>query len=298
MVDGQAIAPARGRAGARTARGARPGTLAAYAALLTMAAVFTFPFFWTVASSLKTAAEVYVFPPIWLPAAPQWENYATVFKIIPFLRWFANSVVVVLLSTVGVLASSTVVAYSFARFRYHIRDVLFVVTLGTMMLPAEVTLIPQYLLFKELGWLNSIKPLWIPAWFGGYAFNIFLLRQFILSLPRELDEAAIVDGASYPRILVSILVPLMKPALATVAVINFIAAWNDFLGPLIYLNSPETFTLALGLRYFNVSPSQPGVPQNHLLMAAVVMATAPCILLFFAAQRYFVQGIVMTGLKG
>jgi ABC-type glycerol-3-phosphate transport system permease component len=289
---------ARPRERARVGVSARPSTTGAYLALVLMAVLFTFPFFWTVASSLKTAAEVYVFPPIWLPAVPQWSNYATVFEIIPFTRWFLNSLLVVLLSTVGVLLSSTLVAYSFARFRYPGRDLLFVVTLGTMMLPAEVTLIPQYLLFKELGWLNSIKPLWIPAWFGGYAFNIFLLRQFVLSLPRDLDEAAIVDGAGYPRILISILMPLMKPALATVAVINFIAAWNDFLGPLIYLNSPETFTLALGLRYFNVSPAQPGVPQNHLLMASVVMATAPCILLFFVAQRHFVQGIVMSGLKG
>jgi multiple sugar transport system permease protein len=269
-----------------------------YAGLSLIGILFMFPFFWTVSSSLKTAAEVYVFPPLWLPATPQWRNYPSVFEIIPFTRWFLNSLVVVLLSTVGVLLSSAVVAYSFARFRYHGRDLLFLVTLATMMLPAEVTLIPQYLLFKELGWLNSIKPLWVPAWFGGYAFNIFLLRQFILALPRDMDEAAIVDGASYARVLVSILVPLMKPALATVAVINFIAAWNDFLGPLIYLNSPENFTLALGLRYFNVAPGQPGVPQNHLLMASVVMATAPCILLFFAAQRQFVQGIVMSGIKG
>ncbi|HEY3108214.1 MAG TPA: carbohydrate ABC transporter permease, partial [Chloroflexota bacterium] len=225
-----------------------------YAGLTLIGIVFMFPFFWTVSSSLKTAAEVYVFPPLWLPATPQWRNYPSVFEIIPFTRWFLNSLVVVLLSTVGVLLSSAVVAYSFARFRYHGRDLLFLVTLATMMLPAEVTLIPQYLLFKELGWLNSIKPLWVPAWFGGYAFNIFLLRQFILALPRDMDEAAIVDGASYARVLVSILIPLMKPALATVAVINFIAAWNDFLGPLIYLNSPENFTLALGLRYFNVAP--------------------------------------------
>ena len=175
---------------------------------------------------------------------------------------------------------------------------MFIVTLGTMMLPSEVTLIPQYILFKELGWLNSIRPLWVPAWFGGYAFNIFLLRQFILSIPREFDEAAIVDGASYPRILTSILLPLMKPVLATIAVINFIGGWNDFMGPLIYLTSPENFTLALGLRYFNVAPGQAGVPQQHFLMAAVVMSTAPCILLFFAAQRYFVQGIVMSGIKG
>jgi ABC-type glycerol-3-phosphate transport system permease component len=286
------------RHGARVTPLRRPQTWVAYGLMVLFGVVFMFPFFWTLSSSLKTAAEVYIFPPVWLPAVPQWSNYATVFERLPYARWFLNSVVVFVLSSAGVLVSATLVAYSFARFRYHGRDLLFLVTLATMMLPAEVTLIPQYLLFKELGWLNTIQPLWVPAWFGGYAFNIFLLRQFILSVPRELDEAAIVDGASYPRVLVSILVPLMKPALATVAVINFIGGWNDFLGPLIYLNSPETFTLALGLRYFNVTPGQPGLPENHLLMAAVVMATAPCILLFFLAQRVFVQGIVLSGIKG
>lgn len=272
--------------------------IGSYALLAVLSVLFMFPFFWTVSSSLKSASEVYIFPPLWLPSVPQWGNYAAVFRLIPFLQWSINSAVVVVLSTAGVLVSATLVSYSFARFRYPGRDVIFILTLGTMMLPAEVTLIPQYLLFRELGWLNTIKPLWVPAWFGGYAFNIFLLRQFIMSIPRELDEAAIVDGASYPRILFSVLLPLMKPVLATVAVINFIASWNDFLGPLIYLTSPENFTLAVGLRYFNVTPGQPGVPQNHLLMASVVMATAPCIVLFFAAQRYFVQGIVMSGLKG
>jgi len=285
----------------RTARSAlrrRLDATSSYLLLTALAVIFMFPFFWTAASSLKTAAEVYVFPPLWLPGVPQWSNYPTVLKMIPFVQWFVNSVVVVVLSTAGVIISGTIVAYSFARFRYHGRDLLFVITLGTMMLPSEVTLIPQYLIFKELGWLNSIRPLWIPAWFGGHAFNIFLLRQFILSIPREFDEAAIVDGAGYVRILVNILVPLMKPVLATVAVINFIGGWNDFMGPLIYLNSPENFTLALGLRYFNVAPGQAGVPQQHFLMAAVVMATAPCIILFFAAQRYFVQGIVLSGIKG
>jgi len=274
------------------------GRLLVYSYMTILAVVFMFPFFWTAASSLKSASDIYIYPPIWIPAVLHWENYPTVFHLVPYATWFLNTVTVVTLGTLGVVISGALVAYSFARFRYPGRDLLFLITLGTMMLPAEVTLIPSYLLFKYLGWLNTLKPLWVPAWFGGGAFNIFLLRQFILSLPHDLDEAAIVDGASYVRILQSILLPLMKPALATVAVINFIFGWNDFLGPLVYLTSPENFTLAVGLRYFDVTPNQPGVPEFHLLMAAVVMGTAPIIALFFGAQRYFVEGVVLSGIKG
>ncbi|HXF63574.1 MAG TPA: carbohydrate ABC transporter permease, partial [Caldilineaceae bacterium] len=251
-------------------------------------------------TSLKRPAELFIFPPLWVPERPQFDNYAEVFRQVPFGLWYFNSVVVVALSTLGVLLTATLVAYSFARFRWPGRDLLFAVTLGTMMLPAEVTLIPKYILFKNLGWLNTILPLWVPAWFGGGAFIIFLLRQFIMSLPRDFDEAATIDGANPWQVLHYILLPLMKPALATIAVLHAIWAWNEFLEPLIYLASPEKFTLALGLRYFNVTPGQQsfGIPTEHLLMASVVMSTLPIILLFFLAQKYFVQGIVMSGLKG
>jgi multiple sugar transport system permease protein len=221
-----------------------------------------------------------------------------VFRRVLFARWFVNSVVVVSLSTLGAVISSTLVAYAFARFRWRGRDALFAITLATMMLPAEVTLIPQYLLFKELGWLNSIRPLWVPAWFGGGPFNIFLMRQFVMTLPREFDEAAKIDGASTLRILVQVLLPLMKPVVSTIAVIGFIGGWGDFMGPLIYLASSENFTIALGLRYFAAAEGQPGIPQTHFLMAACVMSTTPIVILFFFAQRYFVQGIVMSGIKG
>lgn len=274
------------------------GRLATYGYMSLLAVIFLFPFFWTVASSFKSASDVYIYPPIWIPSVLHWQNYPEVFRLVPYGTWFLNTVIVVVLGTLGVVLSGAAVAYSFGRFRYPGRDLLFIITLATMMLPFEVTLIPSYILFKYLGWLNTLKPLWIPYWFGGGAFAIFLLRQFILSLPHDLDEAAIVDGASYVRILQSIILPLMKPALATVAVINFIFSWNDFLGPLVYLTSPENFTLAVGLRYFDVTPNQPGVPEFQLLMAAVVMGTMPIILLFFFAQRYFVEGIVLSGIKG
>jgi multiple sugar transport system permease protein len=276
----------------------RIGAVAFYAAASLLAVMFMFPFFWTAASSLKAPNELFAFPPTWLPAEPQWANYGTVLRRVPFGTWFANSLFVVVVGTAGTLISCTLVAYSFARFRYHGREAFFVLTLGTVMLPAEVTLVPRYLIFRELGWLDTLRPLWVPDFLAGSAFSVFLIRQFILSIPRDLDEAAIVDGASYVRILTSILVPLLKPVLATVAVIHAVSSWNEFLGPLIFLNTPENYTLAVGLRYFNQSPGESGRPQQHLLMAAAVMSIAPCIVLFFAAQRYFVRGIVTSGIKG
>jgi ABC-type glycerol-3-phosphate transport system permease component len=269
-----------------------------YCGMVLLGLIFMFPFFWTVSSSLKEVWELYTFPPTWLPAVPQWQNYLRVLEKVPFLQWAWNSVFVVVLSTLGSVLSASIVAYSFARFRYRGRDVIFLITLGTLMLPAQVTLIPQFVLFHQLGWINTLKPLWIPHWFGGGAFAIFLFRQFIMSLPRELDEAAIIDGASYPRIFWNVLLPLCKPVLATVAVISFIAGWNDFVNPLIYLSSPETFTLAVGLNYFKSVPESSGMPLEHLLMAASVMVIAPVLIIFFAAQRYFVQGIVLSGIKG
>ena len=274
------------------------GTILVFTAIIFLSILFMFPFFWTVVSSLKTPQEINTFPPTWLPKVPQWRNYARVMEKVPFMTWVRNSLIVVVLGTSGSLLSSSVVAYSFARFEYRGRELLFLITLGTMMLPSQVTLIPQYVLFHKLGWIPSIKPLWVPAWFGGGAFNIFLLRQFIMSLPPDLDEAATIDGASYPRIFLRIIVPLCKPALATVAVLSFIGRWNDFIGPLIYLNTRDKFTLAVGLSYFQNLPEAPGVPLQHLLMAASILAMSPVLVLFFSAQRYFVQGIVLSGIKG
>lgn len=278
----------------------RIGNLSAYVLMVLLGIMFTFPWFWTLTTSLKRPAELFIFPPLWIPETPQFDNYLEVFRQVPFGLWYLNSLIVVLLSTAGVLLTAALVAYSFARFRWPGRNVIFAITLATMMLPSEVTLIPKYILFKNLGWLNTILPLWVPAWFGGGAFIIFLLRQFMLSLPRDFDEAATIDGATPWQVFAFILLPLMKPVLATVAVLHSIWTWNDFLDPLIYLASPDKFTLALGLRFFSVTPGQQssGIPTEHLLMASVVMSTLPIILLFFAAQKYFVQGIVMSGLKG
>jgi multiple sugar transport system permease protein len=260
--------------------------------------MFMAPFFWTVSSSLKQVTEIFLFPPTWLPAVPQWDNYAEVWRRVPFGIFTLNTVIITVLSVTGMLLTSSIVAYSFARFRYPGRDLFFLITLSTMMLPHEVTLIPTYLLFNRLGWLDTFLPLIVPQWFGGTAFSIFLMRQFFMTIPRELDDAARIDGANFLRIFWSILMPLAGPALATLAVIGFIANWNDFLGPLIYLESRTNFTIALGLRYFQSVAGLGGEPMHHLLMAASVTFTIPCIVIFFVAQRYFVQGIALSGVKG
>ncbi len=275
------------------------GRALTYLIIFALCVLFGYPLFWTAMSSLKTIPEMFSFPPIMIPAAPQWANYWTVLNIdYPVGRWFSNSVLIVILTSFGTLVTSSLVAYSFARFAYRGRDVLFMITLSTMMLPAQVTLIPQFVLFYKLGWINTHLPLWVPHWFGGGAFAIFLMRQFFLTLPLDLDEAALIDGAGYFRIFWSILMPLCKPVLATLAIITIIASWSDFLGPLIYLNTPEKFTVSVGLQFFNAVPEVGGEPMQHLLMAACVMSMVPIILMFFFGQRFFVQGIVMSGIKG
>lgn len=270
-----------------------------YLLVLGLGVMFGYPLFWTVMSSLKTIPEMFSFPPVTVPSVPQWSNYWQVLNIsYPVGQWFLNSVLIVVLTTSGTIVTASLVAYSFARFEYRGRDTLFMITLGTMMLPAQVTLIPQFVLFYKLGWINTFLPLWVPHWFGGGAFAIFLMRQFFLSLPRDLDEAALIDGASTFRIYWSILMPLCKPILATLAIITTIASWSDFLGPLIYLNSPAKFTVSVGLQFFNAVPEVGGQSMQNLLMAACVMSIVPIIAIFFVGQRFFVQGIVMSGIKG
>jgi multiple sugar transport system permease protein len=271
---------------------------AVFYVLLTIAGLaFFFPFFWAAMTSLKRPAELLLFPPKVFPEIPQWGNYARVFEKVPFFQWALNTVFVVTLGTLGMVLSASLAGYAFARFNFRGRDLLFMITLGTMMLPAQVTLIPQFVLFYKLGWIDTLRPLWIPAWFGGGAFAIFLMRQFLMQLPRELDEAAIIDGAGSFRIYWQLLMPLCKPVLATLTVISLISRWNDYFGPLIYLSDPEKFTLSVGLTFFRKIP-EAGMPTEHYLMASATMMTLPLIVLFFSAQRYFVQGIALTGLKG
>jgi multiple sugar transport system permease protein len=275
-----------------------------HALTITLALFALFPFIWTVASSLKTPAELVLFPPPLFPYTPQWGNYLELWRVVPFGAWLMNSLIFTVVGTIGSVASATLVAYSFARFRYPGRDVFFMVTLATIMLPVEVTIIPQYILFFNIGWIDTLLPLIVPQWLGGGAFIIFLIRQFIMSLPRDLDEAALVDGAGYLQTLWYVLLPLCIPALATAAIITAIANWDAFLGPFIFLNSKDNLVLAVGIREFQSVGSATGgavvggLRRDHLLMAAATLMTLPVIVLFFICQRYFVRGAVMSGIKG
>lgn len=260
--------------------------------------MFLFPFFWTVSSSLKAPRDILRYPPTVLPTTFRWTNYPDAWTTVEFGPFFVNSTIVTLTTVVGGTISGLIVAYGFARFRFPLRDALFGLCLATLMLPPEVTIIPLFIIFKNLGWLDTLTPLIVPSLFGGGAFTVFLLRQFILSLPYDLDEAATIDGASKLRILFEIIVPNAKPALAAAAVFSFISHWNEFFQAVIFLNSKKNFTIPLGLYSLRTYAGDPGEPKDQLLMAGSVIATLPIIVLFFAAQRYFVQGIVTSGLKG
>jgi len=273
------------------------GKVAIYILLTISGLMFAFPLFWTASSSLQTWQELRSYSPHLFPSNPQWGNYADVFQAVPFARWLLNSFLIVAITIPGTILTATLTAYAFARFNFVGKNVWFVLMLSTMMIPATVTLIPQYLLWFKLKMINTYVPLTIGAWLGGGAFMVFLLRQFILSLPRELDEAAEIDGANPVRVLFSIIMPLMKPALTTVAILQFLGDWNAFFGPFIYLNRQPLYTAAVGLRYFQYIPLETTDPRDHLLMASAAIMTVPVLILFAAAQRYFISGVVMSGLK-
>lgn len=267
---------------------------ARYLALTALAVVFGLPFVWMVSTSLKLPAQVFAMPPQLVPAPVAWGNYASALTTFPFLRYLWNTIVVVAGVLAGTLLTSSLCAYGFARVRWPGRDAWFFVLLSTLMLPGTVTLIPTFLVFRALHWVNTFLPLIVPSFFGGGAFNIFLLRQYMLTLPAELDDAARIDGCSELGIYWRVVLPLTGPALAAVATFSFVYAWNEFLTPLIYLNDASKYTLAIGLSIFQ---GQHGADWS-LLMAAAVVMTAPTVALFFAAQRYFIQGIALTGMKG
>lgn len=282
--------PARRRSARRVVK-----DLVVYGLLIGFGAVFLLPFLWMVTSSLRSQGAGVTFPPQFLPTEFNWQNYPRVFEMIPFSRFALNSVIVTTLAVLGELFSASLVAFGFARLRFPGRNFLFLVVLTTMMIPYPVTMIPTFLLWvRGLGMANTFGPLVLPPFFGP-AFSIFLMRQFFMTINTELDEAAKVDGAHEFRIFWQIILPLAKPALATIAVFSFIANWNDFLTPLIYLSDPNMYTLALGINYLR---NFRGGGELALQMAAAVMFIAPCILIYFISQRYIVQGIATTGLKG
>jgi multiple sugar transport system permease protein len=264
-----------------------------YTLLVGLSIPFLLPFLWMIATSLKQSQDVFTYPPSFFPNSFEWRNYIAGWTVLPFNTFLKNSLIVTLANVVGNLISCSLVAYGFARLRGRGRDFLFLLLLATLMIPREVTIVPRFLLFQRTGLVNTLWPLILPAWFG-YPFFIFLLRQFFMSIPQDLDEAARIDGASSLRILTSVILPLSKPALATVAVFAFIGNWTNILDPLIYIRSQELYTLALGLNLFR------GVNliQFNLLMAVSLITLLPVLVVFFVSQRLFVQGVTLTGMGG
>jgi multiple sugar transport system permease protein len=264
----------------------------AYLALTLMAVLALVPFVWMLSTSLKSLDEVFLFPPKWIPSHLQFHNYTSLWRDFPMSTWIFNSLKVTLSVTIGVLITSSMAAYAFARIEFPGRNILFYMYLGALMVPGWVMLVPNFVLMRHLGWIDTHWALIIPA--IGQPFGTFLLRQFFLTIPKELEEAARVDGAGHFQIFTKVILPLAKPALATLFVFQFLAIWNEFLWPLIVLNSPDKFTVPLGLGFLNTQHST----DWTRLMAGSMILLIPVIILFTVAQRYYVRGIALTGLKG
>jgi len=279
----------------RTSKRARQAVNAVliYTILTLGAVVFLIPFFWQVTSALKTNAQIFKYPIQWIPTPFVWDNIPRVWMVLPFARFFQNTVFVTACVITARLLVNTVVAYGFARKEFWGKNVLFVVLLGTMMIPYQVTMIPLFIIFRALKWINTFAPLTVPEFLAHDAFSIFLMRQFFLTIPNELEESAVLDGARSFTVFRRIYLPLSKPALISVTIFAFINTWNEFVQPLIYINSPKKYTLTLGLRLFRGEYST----EWGLLMSASVQVIIPCLVLFFLTQRYFVEGIALTGMK-
>ncbi len=265
-----------------------------YIALILGAGILLLLFLWMVSTALKTADRVAVFPPQWIPNPVKWSNFKEGWTTLPFTLYLGNTAFITGSVIAGTLLTASLAAYSFSRLQWPGRDIVLLITLATLMLPSQVTMIPVFLMFRTFGWLNTFLLLTIGAWLGGGAVNIFLLRQFMLTLPVELEEASRLDGCGTFMIYWCSILPQIKPCLAVVAVFTFLGTWNDFFGPLIYLTTPDKATLALGLQFFQ---GHYGVTL-HYLMEVSLLILAPCLLLFLFAQRVFQTGFVMTGIKG
>lgn len=272
------------------------GQILGYIILLGGGLFMTLPFFWLVSSSLKTPGNIYVFPPQWIPNPARWSNYIETFQILPVMSYLRNTLIVVLFGTIGNVTSSTLAGYSFARLRFKGRDQIFAILLATLMLPYAVTMIPIYVMFTKVKFVGTLLPLIVPTFFGG-SYSIFLLRQFFRTIPVELEDAALIDGASRPRIFLQIAAPLARPAIVVVMIDTILHHWNDFLTPLIYLTKKSLWTLALGLNALQRSGSDAGRDWTHYMMVVATLMVVPVIVIYFFAQRAFIQGIVLTGLK-
>jgi len=269
------------------------GRIVLYAALAIGAVIFAAPLIWMISTSLKNEGLVYQIPIVWIPPSPKWDNYVRGWNVLPFATFYMNTAFITAVNIVGLVFSSSLVAFGFARINFWMRNTIFVVLLATMMLPGQVTLIPIYLFWAKLGLVNTFWPLIVPEWLTN-AYNVFLLRQFFMSINTELDDAARIDGAGWLRIYWNIIMPLSRPALGVIAIQAFAWNWNNYLGPLIYLSKPDMLTVAIALRLFQDQQSQ-RIPET---MAMTLVATIPVLVVFYVAQARFIQGIVISGVKG
>ena len=265
--------------------------------LIAIVVVFAAPYIWALSSALKPEGQLFTYPPQIIPHPITFANFSTLFGSFPFARWLLNSVIITSLYVVGAVVSCSMAAYAFARLHWPGRDLMFGLTVASMILPYQVTMVPLYLIFRHLGWVNTWYPLWVPAWFG-VPFYIFLLRQFFRTLPREIEEAASVDGAGRIRTFISVVLPMSRPALATVAVFAMMFEWSDFVGPLIYIQSPQRMPLSLGLQFLNTNQQMLGQQLWGVLMAGSVVTLLPMLIVFFALQKHFVRGITLGALRG
>jgi ABC-type glycerol-3-phosphate transport system permease component len=263
------------------------------------AVLFLAPFLWMISTSLKDPKLVYIFPPQLIPNPIHWDNFYRALTRLDFGHYAINTVEITLLCLLGHLLTASMTAYGFARLRFPGRDFLFILLISSIMLPSQVTLIPMFIIFRYLGWIDTFKPLIVPDWLGGVPFTVFLLRQFIATIPIEMDEAAKIEGASFIDIYWRIILPLVKPALASVAIFVFLWNWNDFFYAVIFINSQDKWTLQLALNALRRSSAAPdrSFMEMEILMAASLVIMTPCLIVFFAAQRLFIQGIVFTGVK-
>ena len=300
-ISGQATGTALSRRGARATgllRGKRVQQVVAntvgYVLLGIITAIVMVPLVWTFSSSLKAVHELWEYPPKWIPDEILWTNYIEAWNYLPFFRLFLNTMLLVVLNSAGQLLTIPLVAFGFARLRFKGRKSMFILLLSVMMIPWQVQLIPSYIMFHRLGWVGSYLPLFVPSFFATNPFMIFLMRQYLMTIPRELDEAARVDGASYLQVLYHVLMPLLKPPITIMLVFTFLGVWNDYLGPLLYASGRENYTLALGLTFFK---TRIGNLLNYLMAMSLVMLIPPMVI-YFLAQRHIIGGIAAVGLKG
>ncbi|MFD0675788.1 MULTISPECIES: carbohydrate ABC transporter permease [unclassified Paenibacillus] len=270
------------------------GRIVTYFFLTLLAIIVFFPMYWIVRSSFLSLVEILEFPPIWIPHTFGLENYTEVMERINFAQYFINTLMIIVPVMIGVALTSSLTAYGFARLEFPLKDFWFTLIIMTILLPSIVTLVPTYIGWSKLQLTNSYWPLIIPAFFGGGAFNIFLLRQFLMTIPKELDESAVIDGAGYFAIYLKIIIPLIKPAIVVVLLFTFVGVWNDFLGQLVYLNDSNKYTVSLGLSTLRGANNTP----MNLLMAGTTIMVMPAVVVFLIGQRYFIEGIATTGIKG